>query len=140
MDELDESSPKSETLRALYWRSEILRVMYWLRGEGLGDLVDAGMIERFLGVDAETGITFLDRLVEDGYVVRDGDWFALSEDGLREGEAEFATAFSDLLKPTHGTCSDECWCQMSAEEADICADQLRHRIEIGPETKGPTNQ
>lgn len=50
MDELH--PPKSEALRALYWRSEILQVMYWLRGEGLGEVVDAPLLERFLGVDA----------------------------------------------------------------------------------------
>jgi hypothetical protein len=120
---MNTNSPKSEALRALYWRSEILRVMYWLRGEGFGDLVDAPMIERFLGVEAQVGLTYLDRLVEDGYVVRDGEWYSLSERGLEEGAAEFDTAFSDLLRPSHGECSPECWCQMSAEEADACAAQ-----------------
>ena len=58
MDELH--PPKSEALRALYWRSEILQVMYWLRGEGFGDLVDPPSIERFLGVDSANGITYLE--------------------------------------------------------------------------------
>lgn len=122
---MGEVSPKSQALNALFWRSEILRVMYWLRGEGLGDLVDPATLERFLGLEAATGLVHLDRLAEDGYVVRDGDWFALSDAGLVEGEAEFATAFSDLLKPSHGSCSDECWCQMSPEEAAACARQRR---------------
>jgi len=124
-------APKSEALRALYWRSEILGVLYWLRGEQLGDLVDAPMIERFLGVDAATGITYLDRLVDDGYVVRDGDWYALSERGLQQGQEELATAFSDLLRPRHGACSDECWCQMSPGEAEACANQIRRRRDQG---------
>ena len=113
--------PKSEALRALFWRSEVLRVVYWLRGEGYGDLVDAPTIECFLGVDAAEGLVYLDRLVDDGYLVRDGAWYALSERGLRTGEEEFATAFSDLVRPTHGECSDECWCQMSADEAEAGA-------------------
>ncbi len=115
--------PKSAALQALFWRSEVLRVVYWLRGEGYGDFVDAPTIERFLGVDATDGITYLDRLVDDGYLVRDDDWYALSDRGLRTGEEEFATAFSDLVRPTHGECSDECWCQMSAAEAEACASQ-----------------
>ena len=119
--------PKSEALRALYWRSEILRLMYWLRGEGYGDLVDAPMLQRYLGVDARVGLSYLDRLVDDGLVVRDGEWFALSEQGLAEGEEEYLTAFSDLLKPAHGACSPECWCQMSAEEAEACSAQRVQR-------------
>lgn len=121
-------SPKSEALKALYWRSEILRLMYWLRGEGYGDLVDAPMLQRYLGVRAELGLTYLDRLVEDGYLVRDGDWYALSDIGLVEGEEEYLTAFSDLLRPAHGACSPECWCEMSAEEAEACTAQRERKI------------
>lgn len=113
--------PKSEALQALYWRSEILQVMYWLRGEGLGDVVDAALIERFLGVEAAVGVTYLDRLVDEGYLSRDGDWYSLSQLGSEVGAAEFAQAFSDLTKPAHGQCSDDCWCHMSAEEAEACA-------------------
>lgn len=121
-------SPKSEALKALYWRSEILRLMYWLRGEGYGDLVDAPMLERFLGVKADVGLAYLDRLVEDGYVVCDGDWYALSDLGLVEGEEEYLTAFSDLLRPAHGACSPECWCEMSLEEAEACSAQRERKI------------
>jgi len=120
-------APKSEALQALYWRSEILRLMYWLRGEGYGDLVDAPTLERFLGVEARVGLTHLDRLVEDGYLVRDGDWYALSDTGLSDGEEEYLTAFSDLLAPRHGECSPECWCQMSAEEAKACSAQQERK-------------
>ncbi len=113
--------PKSPALRAMYWRSEILQVMYWLRGEGFGDIVDAPLLERFLGVDAAIGLTYLDRLVEEGYLERDGDWFVLSATGLEHGAAEFATAFSDLTRPAHGECSEDCWCHASPEEAAACA-------------------
>src|SRR6266498_1031875 len=47
---LTPAQPKSEALRALYWRDEILQVMFWLRGEGFGDDADAPLIERFRGV------------------------------------------------------------------------------------------
>ena len=112
--------PKSEALQALYWRSEILQVMYWLRGEGFGDQVDASLLERFLGVDAAIGVQYLDRLVEEGYVERAGDRYALSELGRREGALEFATSFSELTRPTHGECSADCWCHNSPEEAAAC--------------------
>lgn len=118
---MDASEPKSELLRTLYWRSEILQVMYWLRGEGFGDLVDAGLLERFLGVDAAVAGAYLDRLVAEGFVVRDGAWYALSEVGLAEGGLEFAAAFDELTRPTHGDCSDDCWCHASPEEAAACA-------------------
>lgn len=119
MDELH--PPKSEALRALYWRSEILQVLYWLRGEGLGDVVDAALMERFLGVDAAVGITFLRRLVDDGYLEVVGDGFRLSEAGLAEGKEEFSASFAGLTGPSHGECSADCWCQSSPEEAAACA-------------------
>lgn len=119
MDDLH--SPKSDALQALYWRSEILQVMFWLRGEGFGDLVDAPMIEQFLGVDAAIGTTYLQRLVDEGYLYRDGDWFSLSELGRQEGAVEWAASFSDLTRPAHGECSDDCWCHSSVEEAQACA-------------------
>ncbi len=110
----------------MYWRSEILQVMYWLRGEGFGDLVDPPLIERFLGVDASLGISYLDRLVEEGYLYRDDTWYMLSDRGLQEGGMEFALAFDDLMRPTHGECSDDCWCHMSPDEAEACVAQRRH--------------
>lgn len=119
---MDAHPPKSATLGNLYWRSEILRVVYWLRGEGYGDMVDAGLIEQFLGVDAEIGLSHLDRLVHDGVLVKDGPWYALSAQGCREGEERFATAFSEL-QPTRGACGPECWCQLSGDEADTCSRQ-----------------
>lgn len=105
----------------MYWRSEILQVMYWLRGEGFGDQIDPSLLERFLGVDAEIGVQYLDRLVEEGYVERASDRYALSELGRREGALEFATSFSELTRPTHGECSADCWCHVSIEEAEACA-------------------
>ena len=119
MDELH--PPKSEALRALYWRSEILQVMYWLRGEGLSDVVDAPLLERFLGVDASVGVGYLDRLTEDGYLDRSGTGYVLSPAGLQEGRTEFALGFADLTRPAHGECSADCWCHSSAEEAAACA-------------------
>ena len=119
-------APKSSALQMLYWRSEILQVMYWLRGEGFGDIVDAPMVERFLGVEARNGVGYLDRLVEEGYLTVDGSFYALSEFGLKQGAREFADSFSDLTKPAHGECSDDCWCHASVDEADAC---MAHRIE-----------
>ena len=122
--------PKSEALQALYWRSEILQVMYWLRGEGLGEVVDAALLERFLGVEAELGVGYLDRLVVDGYLEAAPGGYVMSESGLAEGKTEFALSFSDLTRPTHGECSADCWCQNSVEEAIACA------AERAPRTAG----
>lgn len=123
MDELH--PPKSEALRALYWRSEILQVMFWLRGEGLGEVVDAALLERFLGVEAAVGVGYLDRLVSDGYLEPAAGGYVLSQSGLDEGRTEFALSFADLTRPTHGECSADCWCQSSLEEAVACAAQRR---------------
>lgn len=126
------SAPKSEALRVLYWRSEILRVVYWLHGEGLGDLVDRGLILQYLGIDdlgvddpgvdaRENLSAYLDMLVADGSLVRDGAWYALSARGHAEGEAQLATAFSDLIRPVVSDCDDECWCHTSDAEAEACS-------------------
>ena len=126
---MSSSAPKSEALRALYWRSEILRVVYWLYGEGLGDLVDMALIRRYLGVDAQENLSaYLDHLVEEGSLVRDGDWFALSALGRAAGEVELATAFSDLVHPVLGECDDQCWCRTSPSEAQACAGQRAKRL------------
>jgi len=119
--------PKSEALRALYWRSEILQVMFWLRGEGLGDVVDPLLLERFLGVDAAIGVGYLDRLVADGYLDHLPSGYALSESGLAEGRTEFALSFADLTRPAHGECSADCWCHNSVEEAIACAAEREAR-------------
>ena len=119
MDELH--PPKSAALRALYWRSEILQVMYWLRGEGLGEVADAQLLERFLGVEADIGVSYLDRLALDGYLELAPGGYVLSEMGLREGKTEFALSFADLTRPAHGECSADCWCHNSVEEAAACA-------------------
>jgi hypothetical protein len=119
MDELH--PPKSEALRQLYWRSEILQLMYWLRGEGLGDVADAPLMERFLGVEAAVGLSYLAQLVDEGYLERRGDGFVLSKRGLEEGKTEFALSFADLTRPAHGDCSADCWCHVSPEEAEACA-------------------
>jgi hypothetical protein len=116
------SAPKSQALRALYWRSEILQVVYWLHGEGLGDLVDIDLIRQYLGVDVHENLsTYLDLLIQDGSLVAEGDWYALSDRALAEGEAQLATAFTDLIHPVVSDCDDECWCHTSAAEAEACA-------------------
>ncbi len=119
MDELH--PPKSPALRAMFWRSEILQVMYWLRGEGLGEVVDAPLLERFLGVDAAVGVGYLDQLVLDGYLEPVPGGYVMSATGLAEGKTEFAMSFAELTRPTHGECSADCWCQSSVEEALACA-------------------
>jgi hypothetical protein len=123
------SAPKSEPLRVLYWRSEILGVVYWLYGEGLGDLVDMGLIRQYLGVDAQENLsTYLDLLVAEGALVRDGDWYALSARNMAEGEAELATAFTDHVRPVSNGCDDECWCEASPAEAEACARSRARQI------------
>lgn len=120
------SAPKSESLRNLYWRSEILRVVYWLFGEGLGDLVDMGLIHTYLGVVPGQDLApYVESLVTDGTLVREGDWYALSARALADGEAQWATAFTDLVRPVTNECNDECWCHTSPAEAEACARSRR---------------
>jgi hypothetical protein len=101
-------APECGALKSMFWRSEILQVMYWLRGEGFGDEVDASVIERFLGVDATTGIQYLDQLVEEGMIERIDERYMLSELGQREAGFEFAMSFEDLTHQAHGECGPDC--------------------------------
>src|SRR5215210_9445208 len=135
---MSEPAPKSEALRALYWRSEILRVMYWLRGEGLSDLVDVPMVRRYVDIDADECRAQLGGLVQEGSVVTDGAWFAISPGGLADGEVEYATLFSDMARPTRGPCSDECWCQLSSDEEAACSAAVATPLPLGPTRTAPT--
>ena len=130
------SAPKSEPLRILYWRSEILRVVYWLYGEGLGDFVDMDLIRQYLDVKQDENLSsYVDLLVADGSLVRDGEWYALSARGMAEGEAQLATAFTDLIHPVFNECNDECWCHTSPAEAEACA-RSRRRTAMAPDPRG----
>lgn len=124
----DPVPPKSDALRAMYWRSEVLQVMYWLRGEGLNDHVDAELLERFLGVDALVTAPYLDRLVDEGLLEKTTSGYALSPLGAEQGAEEFEASFADLTHPAHGECGADCWCHSSPEEADACAaDRAAHQ-------------
>jgi len=114
--------PKTDALRALYWREEILQVMFWIQGEGFGEEIDPAMLGRFLGVDAEIGLTYLDRLVTEGFLAKVGERrYTLTAEGQAEGGRIFADEFAALTGPSHGECGPTCWCHNSAAEADACA-------------------
>ena len=116
-------APKSEALRALFWRDEILQVMFWIKGEGFGDRVDPRVLERFLGVDAAVGVKYLDRLVGEGLLARVGDGYELTDEGHRHGARVFADEFAELTRPGHGECGPDCWCHASPEEAEACVEE-----------------
>jgi hypothetical protein len=121
--------PKSDALRALYWRDEILQLMFWIRGEGFGEAIGPALLERFLGVDAQVAVQYLDRLVGEELLERTADdLYQLTEQGHLLGARVFADEFADLTKPAHGECGADCWCHASPEEAEACAEErLGHR-------------
>lgn len=120
MEKLHE--PKTEELRALFWRDEILQVMFWLQGEGFGNQVDSQLLERFLGVDAKIGIKYLDKLVEEELLGKRADGrYELTAEGRSLGGRVFAEEFSELTGPTHGECGPDCWCHADPDEAEACA-------------------
>ncbi len=102
------AAPGRSALQAMYWRSEILQVMVWMRGEGFGEEVDTKILQRFLGVDADTGLEHLDGMVVDGYVERVGDRYRLSEIGQKEGALDFISSFEELQRTAHGECGPDC--------------------------------
>ena len=114
------AQPKSDALRALYWREEILQVMFWLKGEGLGERANWRTLERFLGDESRIGTAYLDRLVDEGFLAENDGWFMLTEKGVQEGGRIFSDQFADLTRPAHGECGPDCWCHVSPEEAQAC--------------------
>ncbi|NND03903.1 MAG: hypothetical protein HKN91_14070 [Acidimicrobiia bacterium] len=122
----DPYQPKTDALRALYWREEILQVMFWIQGEGFGDAVDLPTLGRFLGIEAAEGLRYVDRLVQDGYLERNGELFGLTDKGRADGARVFADEFAELTKPSHGDCGPDCWCHSSDDEADACAAERTH--------------
>jgi hypothetical protein len=117
------SEPKSPALRQLYWRDEILQVMFWIEGEGLGDEVDVRTVSRFLGVEGDVVVRYLDRLVTEGLLeAAASDRYRLSAQGRADGGRIFAEEFSELTQPGHGECGADCWCHASPEEAEACHD------------------
>lgn len=116
--------PRSEGLRHLYWREEILQVMYWIEGEGFGEDLGGEDLERFLGLSADIALPHLERLADDGYLARvGGGRYRLTEMGRSDGARAFADEFAELTRPGHGECGPECWCHVSQDEAEACADQ-----------------
>lgn len=116
--------PKSEALRALFWRDEILQVMFWIQGEGFGEKISPELLERFLGVEARTAVLYLDRLVDEALLARDEHGrYELTKAGREHGARVFADEFADLTKPGHGECGADCWCHASPEEAEACLEE-----------------
>jgi hypothetical protein len=111
----------SQARRARYWRSEILEIIFWRRGQGHDDGVDGAILERYLGVEADIGIVYLERLVADGFLAQRDERFDLSDDGARRSAGVFLSSLAKLTKSPHGACRAGCWCQTTPDEADAWA-------------------
>ena len=141
--QMTSSAPKSEALRILYWRSEILRVVYWLYGEGLGDVVDVDLIRQYLGLDAQedavdpTSTSSSTR----GHSYATAPGSPCRPGALAEGEAQRATAFTDLVRPIVNECNDECWCQTSAGGGRGVRPRLAaRRLRLRPRQERPLHE
>lgn len=111
----------ADSVDALFWRDELLQMLFWFHGEGLGDAVTARDLLPFLDADATTIQTYLDQLVEQGYVehVDDGETrYQLTEVGVLEGGRRFADEFAGMTGQAHGVCNNpNCSCQSEGPEA-----------------------
>ena len=105
----------------LFWRDELLQIMYWMRGEGLQLTASAAELVPFLLEEEATVRRHLERLVADGYALRqqDGDThYCLTEWGVEEGARRFADAFEGLTPQGHGVCNNpRCDCHRLGPEA-----------------------
>ncbi len=101
-----------DILDELYWRDEILQVMYWYGGEGFGDVIAARDLMTFLPADEAFLNSQLERMADDGYLVRKEDIptprYAFTPYGNREGARRFADEFASLTVQGHGECGPDC--------------------------------
>jgi hypothetical protein len=119
----------NDPLAGLYWRDEIMQIMYWLRGEGLGEVVNACDLMTFLDAEEALIAEQLQRLVEEGFALRvDGaqTGFALTEMGIKEGGRRFSEEFDELTRQAHGECNNpNCDCHTLGPQA--CLSQTAHQ-------------
>ena len=132
MGAMQSDNGREHDLDTLYWRDEMLQMLYWFRGEQLGEAVRARDLLAFLSVEESFVQQQLDRLAEEGYVVREmrespdaAFWYRLTEWGAREAGRHFADEFAGLTDQAHGECNNpNCSCQTLGPEA--CASRTAH--------------
>ena len=115
-------------LDALRVREDVLQAMYWIRSEGLGEAPQSEELARFLAVPKETLTPYLDRFVDEGYLERVGDGFALTDFGTQLGKRSFAEEFAGLTGQAHGECDEDCWCHESPDEAARCLEERKQHV------------
>ncbi|MBA3306764.1 MAG: hypothetical protein WKF32_05830 [Thermoleophilaceae bacterium] len=107
-------------LEALRVRDELLQAMYWMRAEGLAETPTVKELSSFLAMPADALGAFVERFVADGYLAQADLGYCLTAVGEEAGKRGFADEFSDLTKPGHGECDDDCWCHDSPDAAADC--------------------
>ena len=102
----------NEALQALFWRDEILQVLYWMQGENLAQTVALKSMFVLLDARKEVLIFHLKKLVNDGYLLEEGQDedanYRLSDLGKKEAGKRFSDAFQGLQKAGHGECGPDC--------------------------------
>jgi len=107
-----ETHNHSDAVGGVYWRDEVLQVMYWMVGEGFGQEFTIADLRKFLSAGDDVLEDNLEQMVATGLLVRaDGDKYALTAQGKREGGRRFADEFEEMLKPGHFECDEpDCDC------------------------------
>jgi len=110
-----------DELEVLRIRDEVLQAMYWMHSEAISSAPNAHELSRFLAVPERLLAAYLDRFVADGLLERDfAACYSLSPEGLESGKRTFADEMSELTRPGHGECDEDCWCHDSPEAAAEC--------------------
>ncbi len=112
--------PQDPVLRRVYWREEIVEVALWLRGEGMDERLDDGVLSRFLGLPAQDAEAHLHRLAAEGYLTRLPDGrYRLDRLGEEEGR-QLVDGFRAVPPPRLGPGGTTCWCRRSAAGGAAC--------------------
>lgn len=121
---------QSTNIDEIFWRDEILQVVYWYRGEGFGTAISVLELQSFLSAEVSLLNVVLERMVEDGYLIREENdkatpRYTFTSMGAREGARRFADEFAGLTNQAHGECNDpKCGCQTLGPEA--CSNRIVH--------------
>jgi len=117
-----------DELEVLRVRDEVVQAMYWMRSEGLADVSTPAELASFLAVPAATLTPYLQRFERDGLLTVGARGYALTTRGVDLGRRGFAEEFSDMTRPGHGECDEDCWCHDSPEAAAACLEERQGRV------------
>jgi hypothetical protein len=109
---------RSPALDELGRRDEILELLFWMKGQNFADSLSVADLERFLSHPGDEIAASLEKLAALGAVVREGERYRLTAEGLPEARRRFVDDFRDMLADGHGECNFSCEADHDHDDRD----------------------